>query len=303
MIGFVPFTYSVPPGGGGIVAVPVLAVVVPAAPTVPAAREAVAEPARVAVPAPAAVAEPVVAEPPVVTTRVVALATPGVVLPLVAGRVPLVALPAPAVWLPTDAADPIAAGVRATALPAAFGLATDDPPAAATVLLAVVPVEAVRVPLAVAVVSVPPTVLAALIVDRPSPPGPAQAVSTVSIPIRSASMPPVPAFRMMPCRLCCGISPFLSYRTNVPPLSARADGPFHANTACARSDADNGNYAFQHTTRVTNTRRISNAPFLPRISASPLRCRLEQRGVHSETTIPSALLAMRHQSQTCRQEP
>jgi len=221
MIGFVPFTYSVPPVGGGIVADAVLAVVVPAtpvAPAVPAAREAVAEPARVAVPAPAAVAEPVVAELPVVTARVVALATPGVVLPLVAGRVPLVALPAPAVWLPTDTADPIAAGVRATALPAPFGLATDDPPAAATVLLAVVPVvpvEAVRVPLAVAVVTVPPTVLTALIVDRPSPPGPAQAVSTVSIPMRSARMPPVPAFRMVPCRLCCGISPFLSYRTNV----------------------------------------------------------------------------------------
>lgn len=226
MIGFVPFTYSVPPSGGGIVADPVLAAIVPAGPAVPAAREAVAEPARVAVPAPAAVAEPVVAEPPVVTARAVALATPGVALPLVAGRVPLVALPAPAVWLPTDTADPTAAGVRATALPAAFGLATDDPPAAATVLLAAVPVEAVRVSLGVAVVSAPPTVLAALIVDRPSPPGPAQAVSTVSIPMRSASMPPVPAFRMVPCRLCCGISPFLSYRTNVPHLALVPAGRF-----------------------------------------------------------------------------
>jgi len=167
-------------GGGGIVAAPVLALVVPAIP------------ARVAAPALPAAAEPVV-----VVGRAAELAAPGVVLPLVAGRgllaaLPAETLPAPAGRLPgTDGAgtEPTAPGVRTVALPAAFGPEVDDLTAA--VRLAATPGEADVLPrlaeavpgiIVVAVVR-PPTVPVALppalMVANPSPPGPAHAVSTL----------------------------------------------------------------------------------------------------------------------------
>jgi len=171
-------------GGGGIVTVPVLALVVPATP------------ARVAAPALPAAAEPVV-----VVGRAAEPAAPGVVLPLATGRGLLAALPAE--MLPTPAgrlpgadgtgAEPTAPGVRTAALPAAFGPEVDDPTAAGR--LAVMPDEADALPalaeaapgvvvvvIAVAVVrplTVPAVLPPALMVANPSPPGPAHAVSTL----------------------------------------------------------------------------------------------------------------------------